>query len=63
MGSVHQFIPNLSQLCYPLSTLLKRDTKFIWTDEHEEQFKLIKAKIAETAENKHFKPDLETSFT
>ena len=63
MGSVHhlgKFIPILLQLCYPLRPLLKKNTKFIWTDEHEEQFKLIKAKIAETTENKHFNPDLET---
>ena len=69
MGSVHHlgnFIPNLSQLCFPLRPLLKKNTKLIWTDDHEEQFKLIKAKIAETTENKHFIPDLEThmrSFT
>ena len=63
MGSVHhlgKFIPNLSQLCFPLRPLLKKNTKFIWTDEHEKQFKLIKEKIAETTENKHFNPDLET---
>ena len=40
--------------------LLKKNTKIVWTDEHEEQFKLIKKKIAETTENKHFIPDLET---
>ena len=54
MGSVHhlgKFYPNLSKLCYPLRPLLKKYTKFIWTDEHEEQFKLIKQKIAETTEN------------
>ena len=63
MGSVHhlgKFIPNLSQLCYPLRPLLKKNTKFIWTDEHEEQFKLTKEKIAETTENKQFNLDLET---
>ena len=63
MGSVHhlgKFIPNLSHLCFPLRPLLKKNTKFIWTDEHEEQFKLIKTKIAETTENKHFNPNLET---
>ena len=65
-GSVHRlekFIPNLSQLCYPLRPLLKKNTKFIWTDEDEKQFTLIKEKIAETTENKHFNPDLETRFT
>ena len=62
MGSVHhlgKFIPNLSQLCYPLQPLLEKKTKFFWTDEHEKQFTLIKEKIAETTENKHFNPDLE----
>ena len=45
MGSVHhlgKFIPNLSQLYYPLKPLLKKNTKFIWTDEHEKQVNLIK---------------------
>ena len=59
MGSVHhlsKFLPNLSQLCYPLRPLLKKNTKFIWTDEHEEQFKLINEKTAETTENRHFNP-------
>ena len=63
MGSVHhlgKFIPNLSQLCYALRPLLKKNTKFIWRDEYEKQFTLIKEKIAETTENKHFNPDLET---
>ena len=63
MGSVHhlgKFIPNLLQLCFPVRPLLKKNSKFIWTDEHEKQFKLIKEKIAETSENKHFNPDLET---
>ena len=63
MGSVHhlgKFIPNLSQLCYPHRPLLMKNTKFIWTDEHEKQFKLIKEKTAETTENHHFNPDLET---
>ena len=63
MGSVHhleKFIPNMSQLCYPLRPLLKKNTKFFWMDEHEKQFTLIKEKIAETTEKKHFNPDLET---
>ena len=63
LGSVHhlgKLIPNLLHLCYPLRPLLKKKTKIIWMDEHEEQFKLIKAKIAETTKNKQFNPDLET---
>ena len=63
MGSVHhlgKFIPNLSQLCYPLRPLLKKNSKFLWTAEHEKQFSLMKEQIAETTENKHFNPELET---
>ena len=63
MGSVHhlgKFIPNLSQLCYPLRPLLRKNTKIIFTDQHEKQFTLIKEKIAETTKIKHFNPDLET---
>ena len=63
MGSVHhlgKFIPNLSQLRFQLRPLLEKKLQFVWTDEHEEQFKLINAKIPETTENKHFNPDLET---
>ena len=63
MGSVHhlgKFIPNLLQLCYPLRPQLRKNTKFIWTDEREKKFTLIKEKIAETTENKHFNPVLET---
>ena len=64
MGSVHhlgKFIPNLSQLCYPLRPLLKKKTKCLWTVELEKQFSLIKEQIAETTEKKqHFNPELET---
>ena len=63
MGSVHhlrKFIPNLSQLCYPLRPLLKKNSKFLWTEEHDKQFSLIKEQITETTENKRFNPELET---
>ena len=49
LGSVHyigKFIPHLAQLCYPLRQLLKNSTKFIWTEEHNKHFNLIKEKIA-----------------
>ena len=38
----------------PLRPRLKKNTKYIWTDEHEKQFTLIKEKIAETTEKKTF---------
>ena len=63
MGSEHhlgKFIPNLSQLCYPLRPLLKKNTKFLWTDEHEKEFSLIKEQIAKNTENKRFNPEVET---
>ena len=44
LGSVHylgKFIPNLSQLCNPLRPLLKKNTKFAWTDEVEIHFQSI----------------------
>ena len=47
-------------MCYPLRPLLKKNTKFVRTDELEQNFKLIKAKTAEGTENGHFNPDLET---
>ena len=63
MGSVHhlgKFIPNLSQMCHSLRLLLKKNTKFIRTDEHKQHFKLVKTKTAKATKNKHFNPDLET---
>ena len=63
MGLVHhlgKFIPNLSQLCYPLRPLLMKNSKFLWTEEHDKQFSLIKEQITETTEYKHFNPELET---
>ena len=32
----------------------------VWTDEHEQHFNIVKTKITEATENKHFKPHLET---
>ena len=63
LGSVHnlgKFIPNLSQLCHPLRPLLKKNTKFVWNDEHENHFKSNKNKVANATENTHYNPHLET---
>ena len=43
-------------MCLPLRRLFKKNTQLVWTDELEQHFKLIKTKIAETKENKHFNP-------
>ena len=63
LGSVHylgKFIPNLSQLSHPLLPLLKKNTQFVWNDEHETHFHAIKNKIANATENTHYNPHLET---
>ena len=63
LGSVHylgKFIPNLSQLCHPLRPLLKKNTKFFWNAEHDTHFQAIKDKVANTTENTHCNPHLET---
>ena len=63
LGSVHylgKFIPNLSQLCHPLRPLLKKNTKFVWNDEHETHFQSIKNKVTNATENTHYNPHLET---
>ena len=45
LGSEHyisKFIPNLAQLCHPLRPLLRKSTKYIWTDEHIKHFNALK---------------------
>ena len=45
LGSVHyisKFIPNLAQRCHPLRPLLRKSTKYIWTDEHTIHFNATK---------------------
>ena len=63
LGSVHhlsKFIPNLAKICHPLRPLLKKNEKFIWTDNHQTHFDYIKTVIAHATENTHFNPTLET---
>ena len=62
LGSVNyisKFIPNLAQLCHPLRPLLRKSTKYIWTDEHTKHFNAIKTQIANHTENTHYNPQLE----
>ena len=61
LGSVHyfgKFIPHLAQLCYPLRPLLKKSSKFLWTEEHTKHFNSIKEKIANSTEKSHYNPKL-----
>ena len=63
LGSVHyisKVIPNLAQLCHPLRPLLRKSTKYIWTDTHTLHFNAIKTRIANHTENIHYNPQFET---
>ena len=59
---ISKFIPNLAQLCRPLSYLLRKSTKYVWTDDHTKHFNAIKTRIANHTENIHCNPQLETSI-
>ena len=63
LGSVHyigKFIPNLAQISHPLRPLLKKTSKFIWTEEYQNCFNEIKNRIANANANSHYNPQLET---
>ena len=49
-----------AQLCHPLRPLLRKSTKYIWTDAHTLPFNAIKTRIANHTENIHYNPQLET---
>ena len=44
----------------PLRPLLKKTSKFIWTEAYENCFKEIKNRISNATENSHYNPQLET---
>ena len=61
LGSVHyigKFIRNLAQISRPLRPLLRKPSKFIWTEEHEFFFEIMN-RIANATENSHYNPQLE----
>ena len=63
VGPVHyigKFIPNLAQVSHPLRPLLKKTSKFIWTEEHQKCFNEIKDRIAIATANSHYNPQFET---
>ena len=63
LGSVQyisKFISNLAQISHPLRLLLKKSSKFIWTEALENCFIEIKIRIANATENNHYNPQLET---
>ena len=42
-----QFTKNFSHLAHPLNNLLKKDKKFIWSNECQESFDLLKKRFTE----------------
>ena len=63
LGSVHyikKFIPKIAEVSHPLRPLLKKTSKFIWTEEQEKCFNEIKDRIANATANSHYNPQLET---
>ena len=47
-GYYRRFIPDFSKISKPMTTLLKNDTKFVWSSECEEAFQTLK-KLLTTA--------------
>ena len=63
IGSVHhlsKFVTNLAKICHPLRPLLKKNEKFVWTENHQTHFEHTKITIANATENTDFNPTLET---
>ena len=44
-GYFRRFIENLSKIAKPMTELLKKDTKFIWTEECEASFQELKKRL------------------
>ena len=44
-GYYRRFIENFSQIVKPMMELLKKDTKFIWTEECEASFQDLKERL------------------
>ena len=45
VGYFRKFIRNFAQVAHPLNQLLKKDSKWCWTDEQEEAFKDLKVRL------------------
>ena len=55
--SVHhltKFIPNLATPCRGFRDLLQKDTKYVWTENHQSDFETIKNNIKNLTENNHY---------
>lgn len=55
-----KFVRNFSDICIPLTALLKKSVKFIWTDEQQRSFDMLKRAL--TSAPTLIIPDLNRSF-
>jgi hypothetical protein len=44
-GYYRYFIKGFSSIARPMTELLKKDNKFVWTPKHEESFQIINKKL------------------
>lgn len=54
---IREYIPNLADLIHPLRSLLKKNTKFVWTVNHTECLNKIKKAVASVADLSNFDPN------
>lgn len=58
VGFYSRFFPNIAQVLAPIYTLLKKDQEFIWNEQCEAAFKLVKETIASEKVLVHYNPKL-----
>lgn len=59
-NQIRQFVPNMADICAPISHLLKPNNAFVWTDHHSEAFVLIKEELVKPFLLHHFDPKRKT---
>lgn len=55
-----RFIMSYSSLCRPLFNLLRKESKFMWTKEHQRVFETLKHAFSSAPILRHFDPSLQT---
>ena len=58
-----KFLPTYTKITAPLRELLKGNTKWIWTDEHEKTFNKLKNQLVCTEVLAYYNPEAETEVT
>ena len=61
MGKInyyHSYIPNMSQIAAPIKQLRRKNTRFKWTQQHEQAFNSLKQHIVNATQLVHFQEHL-----